>query len=601
MIASGALVLFKNRPALVRRDGDRLELTFADKSCTRVREKDVEMLHIGPLASIPAEHGKSGDFETAWEMTAGGTVELADLAELVYGENSPSAVLSTRLAVQNGDLFYIDDSGRIHARSPSEREELELKRRRKENEAGEKSAFIARAKKNLVQAGDERFYGEIEAFALGKTQKSKIAAEAGLGETMESAHAWLLRAGIWKPSLNPYPSRADHPSKAPELELAADDDAGRVDLTHMPAWAIDNAWSHDPDDAVSFADDTVWVHIADPAAVITPGSDADLEAANRGCTLYLPEGTIPMLPDAALDRCGLGLSELSRALSFKITLDDEGLVAGAEIVPSFVKVMRRSYESVDAELDSGPLARLMLIADKRLAYRRKNGAVDIEIPELHIWAKDGVPELQLINRTRAGALVREMMVMTGEAAARWAFERSLPFPFYSQEAPGNRENLPDGLAGEFAKRRLMRAGMAGVQPRAHQGLGITMYAQASSPLRRYADLLAHQQIRAVLAGTPPLPADELSMRLAKAAAQGQAARKAERASDLHWVIVWLLEHPDWEGDGTVVQAGTDSTVYIPELGQETRVKLPSLELNDTVRLRFLKADVARAEIIFSAL
>jgi exoribonuclease-2 len=373
----------------------------------------------------------------------------------------------------------------------------------------------------------------------------------------------------------------------------------------MEAWAIDNAWSHDPDDAISWDGESVWVHVADPASVITPESPADLEAANRSGTLYLPEGAIPMLPDAALERFGLGLSATSRALSFRIRVGDDGLAGDIEVVRSYVKVSRESYGTADPKLGSGPLAELARIAAMRKAYRLGNGAVDIDIPEVRVWVDEGVPRIDSPGKFESSGVVREMMVLAGEGLARWAFDRSLPFPYYSQEAPGSRDDLPDGLAGEFAKRRLMKAGMAGVQPRAHQGLGVTMYAQATSPLRRYGDLLGHQQARAYLAAAEgragsPLPADDLSMRLARAAAGNQAVRKAERQSELHWTIAWLLDRPGWEGDGIVVGSyGGDVQLYLPEIGLETRIRTSGLELNAAVRIRFQKADIARLEAQFS--
>jgi len=243
-----------------------------------------------------------------------------------------------------------------------------------------------------------------------------------------------------------------------------------------------------------------------------------------------------------------------------------------------------------------------------MAWRKHNGAVDIDVPEARVWVDAGKPRIDPVPRHASSAVVREMMVLAGEGLARWAFDRSLPFPYYSQEAPGSREDLPEGLAGEFAKRRLMRAGMAGVQPRAHQGLGVTMYAQATSPLRRYGDLLGHQQARAALAletgqsSAKPLPADELSMRLARAAAGNQAVRKAERQSELHWTIAWLLDRPGWEADAVVVQSGGgDVSLFIPEIGLETRIRASGMELNQTLRVKFMKADISKLDAQFSVL
>jgi len=551
MITDGALVFHKNKAAVVRRDGDRIELSFRDGSSVRVRDKDVELVHRGPVKLVP-EAASGGEFETAWEMTAGSPIGIAELADLAFGADGPAECLACRLIASEGKLFSMD-GGSIVALDAQTRENEERKRRRKEDEASERSAFVERARRNKLEPGDERFWGEVEALALGRTQKSKTAADIGAGDSPESAQAWLLRSGLWNSRRNPHPSRSGHPSKAPELELGPDDDTGRIDLTGMASWAIDNAWSHDPDDAIAWDGESIWVHVADPASAILPDSPADIEASDRSGTLYLPEGSIPMLPDTALARFGLGLSETSRALSFRLAMDADGLAGEAEVVPSFVRVTRTSYAEAEELLAEGPLAELARLAAIRRAYRARNGSVDIDIPEVRVWLDGDEPRIEPVAHYASSGLVREMMVLAGEALARWAFDRGLAFPYYSQEAPGSREGLPGGLAGEFAKRRLMKAGIAGVQPRAHQGLGVTMYAQATSPLRRYGDLLGHQQARASLAleagitGAPPLPPDELSLRLAKSAAGNQAVRKAERQSDLHWSIAWLLDRPGWEG------------------------------------------------------
>jgi exoribonuclease-2 len=92
------------------------------------------------------------------------------------------------------------------------------------------------------------------------------------------------------------------------------------------------------------------------------------------------------------------------------------------------------------------------------------------------------------------------------------------------------------------------------------------------------------------------------MRLARAAAGNQAVRKAERQSELHWTIAWLMDRPGWEGDAVVVQAGGgDALLYVPEIGLETRIRASGLELNQPARLRFQKADIAKLDVQFSML
>ncbi|MDP3178948.1 MAG: RNB domain-containing ribonuclease, partial [Spirochaetaceae bacterium] len=446
----------------------------------------------------------------------------------------------------------------------------------------------------------------------GKSEKSRVALELGLNETPEAAHAFLLAVGKWDEFINPHPLRAGCPLAPPRVPIGPDlDDVDRSDLSGQEAWAIDNAWSKDPDDAIGWDGESVWVHVADPAAAILPDSPADREAFARGSTLYLPELISPMLSDEALDRFGLGLAPISPALSFRIGVAADGSISRIEVMASRVSVRRLTYEDADALLDQGALPGLAALADLaalRAARRAANGAVDIDIPELRIRVDKGAEagsriEIRALARTRSSSIVRELMLLAGEAAARWAFERALPFPYYGQEAPseGGPASEGEGLAAQFARRRLMRSGVSGPTPTSHRGLGLPFYAQATSPLRRYQDLLGHMQIRALLAGRPPLDADEVGRRCALAQAASAATRQAERASDLHWKLAYLLGHPLWTGEGVIVASAGPGAwqVYIPALGLETRVKAGSSRaLDELLELKAMRIDLPTLETSF---
>jgi exoribonuclease-2 len=198
------------------------------------------------------------------------------------------------------------------------------------------------------------------------------------------------------------------------------------------------------------------------------------------------------------------------------------------------------------------------------------------------------------------------MLLAGEAAARWAFERRLAFPFYGQEAPADAGDAArgSGLSAEFAKRRLMRGGILGPTPTAHRGLGLPFYAQVTSPLRRYQDLLGHMQIRAFLEGREPLDADEVARRCALAQAGQAATRQAERGSELHWTLAYLKRNPEWTGEGIIVgQIGSAAyQVYLPELGLETKLKLGGgRELDETLSLRLARVELSTLESSFDEL
>ena len=506
MICAQSLALYKNRPVLVTESRDRIDIRLDDGSVLKVREKDLILLHEGPAKEMPRP-AEGGDFETARKMLAGpGAASLpwAELAELVFGESSPAQALACWIEASKGLLFRIEEGLPYPMDDEAVAKEAQ-KRARKESEAAEKASFLERAKrikaerrKNPTEGAptrfeelDSRFLSEIEALAYGKSEKSKTCVELGLSETPEAAQAFLLAVGYWDETVNPHPHRAGCPLAAPKVALGPDlDDLPRTDLTAMTSWAIDNAWSKDPDDAIGWDGSSVWVHVADPASAILPDSPADKEALGRGTTLYLPELTSPMFADEALERFGLGLSPTSKALSFRIGVAEDGSVAAVEAMASIVRVRRASYGEADTIIDSGgapELSALALLAEKRRSRRVANGAIEIDIPEVRIKVegegRSREIDIEPVPDDRSSGIVREMMLLAGEAAARWAFERKLAFPFYGQESPSdmNETAMGTGLAAQFARRRLMRAGMWGPLPSAHRGLGLPFYAQVTSP------------------------------------------------------------------------------------------------------------------------
>ncbi|MEI6386689.1 MAG: ribonuclease catalytic domain-containing protein [Spirochaetota bacterium] len=622
MIAPKSIALYKNRPAFVLdRLGDKLDIRLEDGASLKVRDKDLEELHPGPATSMPVP-APGGDFETAWSVLApadgeGGASQSArDLAELVFGKAGPAETLAAWFEGQRG-LVFRAEGARLVPLSQAERDREGEKRTKKEGEAAVRAAFVERARQAFrrraelprpaFEEGDSRFLAELEALAYGKAGKCRLATEIGIGDSPEDAHSWLLSTGRWDESVNPHPRRSGCPTASPRVEIGPDlGEIQRRDLRHLEAWAIDNAWSHDPDDAISWDGEAVWIHVADPAAAILPDCAADREAFARGLTLYLPELTSTLLPPEALERFGLGLAAESPALSFRVGLSEDGAVSSVEATASLLRVRRTHYAEADAIADRGAagaegLRKLEEIAELRLRRRLENGAIDIEIPEVRVFVREGVIAIEALPKTRSSGIVREMMLLAGEAAARWAFERKIPFPYYSQESPSETSSLPEGLAGEFAKRRLMRAGITGPTPSAHRGLGLPFYSQATSPLRRYADLLAHMQIRAALAGRETLDEDEVMRRSALAQAAGAPNRQTERASQAHWTLAWLQRNPLWQGEGIIVGAAGPGAwqVHVPTLGLETRMKLGSNRaLNGILALRVARIDLPRLEVGF---
>ena len=658
------LVIYKNRPALITGfEGDKIGIAVLGGDAFKVREKDIEPIHPGPCTFSDLEGPlPEGGAREAWELLTDESAEppelpLKELAELAYGAYSPRAALAVWELLRDG-LYFTGDIRALKVRPRAAVEAEQKKREEKQREDGDRAAFLEKLKALPpyrgaasvgfeLSASDRRFLQDVEALARGQSDKSRTMKELGKSETPEEAHRLLLASGAWTVWENPHPDRFAVSRDSAKIIPPPPPEEARADLSGLAAYAIDNAWSADPDDAVSLegpdSDGSyrLWVHVADPAASIPPGSPADLEARGRGATLYLPEGASRMIAPEALPLFALGLSEVSPALSFKLSLKSDLSISAVEIVPSIVKVTRLTYEEADALAsgvagsagDTGPsadLAALFALAEANVERRLNTGAVIIELPEAHIHVgPDGQAgekriSIETVPSYRSAEMVRECMLLAGEGAARWALQNQVPFPFISQEAGELPEKRLPGLAGAWQLRRSMRPRNLSSKPGVHWGLGLDQYTQVTSPLRRYTDLLCHQQIRARLAmenggGQKPLEEEEVLLRAAAADAAAGATVKAERASRAHWMAVYLSGRKDsangvaggnadgnGDGDGEVWEAvvldrkGSRGTAVIPALGIETQMSLRGTEEpNEEIRLKLISVKIPEGELGFA--
>ncbi|MDR2924284.1 MAG: RNB domain-containing ribonuclease [Treponema sp.] len=619
MINENALAVYKNKSALVKETtNDKITIALYSGESIKVREKDIEIIHPGPVKNFNdiKENNKiseSVDLQETWELLLAdeNTVSLKELAELAFGEYSPASAWTAYCLLSDG-LYFTGNTAAIKPRQRSEVEADKKKREEKSAASGERELFLERMRKRSPKQEDGRFIQDIEALALGKSAKSRTMKEIGLGETPQEAHALLLECGFWNVRNNPHPARFGVSLQPAEYKPEAPPQEERRDLSHLAAFAIDSPWSNDPDDAVSIeledGRQTLYVHVADPASSIGADSPAEKEARDRGATLYLPEGSIRMLADESLQLFALGLAETSPALTFKMTLNNTGEIEKTEIFPSTVKVTRLTYEDADKYLNgthsdiSGALLSLNALAERNIKRRIALGAINIDMPETHISLNGERVEIEQMTRYESADMVRECMLLAGEGAGVWAMQRNLPVPYIMQETGDLPDETPAGMAGYYQLRRCMRPRALSTKPGKHSGLGLDTYIQVTSPLRRYTDLLAHLQIRAVLRGEKPLIADEVSARMNAGEAAMSAVNQAERASRSHWTFVYLAGKEDSVWDAIALEKkGNRWAVIIPSLALETQVPLrKELSPNEPLKLVLKSVNIPGGEAIFAA-
>jgi exoribonuclease-2 len=235
------------------------------------------------------------------------------------------------------------------------------------------------------------------------------------------------------------------------------------------------------------------------------------------------------------------------------------------------------------------------------------GAVIMNFPEVklratgdveggHVRRLDAVVAEQ-IPQTGSRRLVQELMILAGSVAGSYCSVNKVPVVFRVQPAPTDPTDLQQ-LAGKRhelvdawrLRRKMPRSQFQGT-PDSHFGLGLDAYVQATSPIRRYGDLVCHRQIRAALAGEPYLYDDQTMMEVInQVATTTHASNAVDRESNRYWSLVWLAARVGVTLDGVVVgfagRKADRANVHLSDLASVQTVPLAhKVALGDSVRVQ----------------
>lgn len=592
-LKSDALVIYKDSPARVMSVGDKIEITTIDGKSRKVREKDVIALHPGPLKSFAALQGDfGGDVEGAWELLLEEPMPLTEVAELIHEEFTPRSAYHVWSLLKDG-LRFEGDMDMVTAVPPERVEAIEKARNAKETAIAEWKAHLDRVKSGSIESDDEKYLQDIERLAYGESESNRTLKELAMPQTREKAHELLLKLKFWDETVDPHPRRAGLTTSSPDLPVPEPQEEELEDLTDLAAFAIDDEGCDDPDDAVSVDGDALWVHVADVSSVVAPDDPIDLEARLRGANLYLPTGTATMLPPLVTERFGLGLDETSRSMSVKIRLNENDDPVCERIALAKIRVSRDTYDHVSTRMDEEPFRSIHALTRRFRAKCETRGRWKLDLPEVKVRVIEDSVQITPLPSISSRDMVTDAMLMAGRAVAKFAAENEIAIPYSTQTIPEGIEERPTDLAGMFACRKLMKRTEQHLSPGPHASLGLDLYTRLTSPLRRYGDLLVHQQLRAFLQGRPAISADDLLLRVAQGDHGAAAARSSERDSNRHWTLVHLARQPDWRGTGILVEKRDDrGVVIIPELALEFKIrKANRLEPNEELSLKLNRIDL----------
>ncbi|SDX80170.1 ribonuclease R [Paenibacillus sp. PDC88] len=390
---------------------------------------------------------------------------------------------------------------------------------------------------------------------------------------------------------------------------------GRRDLRGLNIVTIDGEDAKDLDDAVNVerlpnGHYRLGVHIADVGYYVRENSKLDQEAYNRGCSVYLVDRVIPMLPHRLSNGiCSLNPQVDRLTMSCVMEFNEQMKVVNHEVFTSVIKTKERmTYKNVykileeeDPELieryselvDDFKL--MKEIAMKLRDMRMRRGAVDFDFEESKILVDEEGKPVDIVKRERTVAeqIIEEFMLAANETVAEHFHWLKVPFIYRVHEDP-DQEKLQNflGFAANFGFHvkgrgnsihpralqsllediqgtkeqtvistmmlRSMKQAKYDSEMSGHFGLAAEFYSHFTSPIRRYPDLVIHRVMREVFENGGALPENRqeyLASRMPDIAQQSsereRVAVEAERDTEKMKKAQYMLDKVGEEFDGMI--------------------------------------------------
>ena len=359
---------------------------------------------------------------------------------------------------------------------------------------------------------------------------------------------------IYKYSINvDFPEEVKKEVAEMPMEVLKSDLGGRKDLRNEVIFTIDGDDTKDIDDAISIkklknGNYELGVHIADVSYYVREGSPLDMEAMERGTSVYLVDRVIPMLPhELSNGICSLNPNVDRLAVSCVMEIDSNGKQISYEIFPSVIRSRKQmTYKNVNMILEKDTIPegyeefvddlKLMNELAKILRKMKENrGYIDFNVDEAKILVDEKCVPLEVVLRDRGDGekLIEDFMIAANECVATHIYFMNLPFIYRIHETPkeekirsflgfvsnlgyhvtGNVSDLKPTSIQRILRQledkpefkilsslmlRCMQKAVYSPENLGHYGLASSCYTHFTSPIRRYPDTTVHRLLHTYL-------------------------------------------------------------------------------------------------------
>ncbi|OQY02000.1 MAG: ribonuclease II [Desulfobacteraceae bacterium 4572_130] len=378
---------------------------------------------------------------------------------------------------------------------------------------------------NLKEKPDSKIVNILKNYYLFENESTtasiakKILSKAGIN-SLNQIFKIFVNLGIWDKDENIDLIKFDIPinfsskvlKKADETISCCDDfmnDPKRIDLTHLDLITIDSSSTMDYDDAISLEKNehgyTIGIHIIDVACFVKDNDIIDREAKMRGSSIYMPDDKISMLPLKLSENfCSLIKGEIRPGISTIVKLNHFFEIIDYKVMTSIIKVNQQiTYK--EANMLNGKddlIPTFYKVAVGLREKRLESGAIHITLPEITVWLEENkkirIFKTNIENPSRI--IVSEMMILANFLMAQFIANHNVPAMFRTQSSPKLKffNGIEPSLLLNWMQRRQLSRMVVDPEPSKHAGLGLEVYLTATSPIRRYYDLVSQRQIRSIL-------------------------------------------------------------------------------------------------------
>jgi exoribonuclease-2 len=566
---------------------------------SKVKAANVLFRFDGALSSFLETAQKSAesvDVDFLWECCGADEFSYDALGRDYYG-HAPSALESAALLLRlHGSpmYFYKKGKGRYRAAPPDALKAALASVERKRQQALAQARYMEQLGRSELPDEFQPRLNELLYNPDRNTIEVKALEQAASAAGLSTARL-LERCGAI-PSTRDYHlnrfllehfPRGRGFQSAGEIERSPDD----LPLAQAEAFSIDDITTTEIDDAFSVrplpaGGWEIGVHIAAPALGLATDAPLDREAGSRLSTVYMPGDKITMLPEAFVERYTLAEGRSVPALSLYLDVGADLRVRGTRSALEQVRIAANlrhdvleaqfNEETIAAQQRAFPFAdALHVLWDLAAVLEAGRGRPEsqrVVQMDYNFYVEN--ERVRIVARKRGSPIdtvVAEMMIFVNSEWGRLLAEA--------------------GVAAIYRSQNNGKVRMSTV-PAAHQGLGVAQYIWASSPLRRYVDLVNQRQLIAWVRGEPP-PYPPKSERLLTAMRDFEQAYEIygefQRTMERYWCLRWLIQESVTTTSAEVIREGL---VKIAEIPLITKVHgLPDLEPGTPVEVAVSDVDL----------